>query len=65
MIDFQLTLAMQRSHRAIAELFEETNPHNTTLHTAGEAKLEPLRFKFFWKIPKIKKTKIQTRVPVR
>lgn len=65
MFDLQLTLALQQSRRIITQLFEEKNPHSKTLRTAGEPKLEPLRFKVFWQFPKIKRAKVQTRATIR
>jgi hypothetical protein len=63
MLDLQLTLALQQSRRIITELFEQENSHSKILRTAGEPKLEPLRFKVLWQFPKIKRVKPQTRVP--
>jgi hypothetical protein len=65
MLDLQMTLALQHSRRIITDLFQEENLHSKTLRTAGETKLEPLRFKTFWQFPKIKRAKVQTRATVR
>jgi hypothetical protein len=65
MLDLQMTLALQQSRRVITELFEPENPHSKTLRTAGEPKLEPLRFRFFWQFAKIKRAKGQTRATMR
>jgi hypothetical protein len=65
MLDLQMTLALQQSRRIITDLFEQESLHSKTLRTAGEPKLELLRFKSFWQFPKIKRTKIQTRATIR
>ncbi len=61
MLDLQLTLALQQSRRLITELFEESRPPVELPRTAGEPKIKLLRFEF-WKFPKFKPAKIQTRV---
>jgi hypothetical protein len=65
MLDLQMTIALQQSRRIITDLFEQENPHSSTLRTAGEPKFEPMRFKPFWQFPKLKRVKVQTRVPMR
>jgi hypothetical protein len=65
MLDLQQTLALQQSRRVITDLFTEENSHSKTLSTAGEPKLEPMRFKPFWQFPKIKRAKVQTRATIR
>jgi hypothetical protein len=65
MFDLQQTLALQQSRRVITELFEEPMSQLEVSKTAGEPKMKPLRFKLFWLFPKIKRAKVQTRVPMR
>jgi hypothetical protein len=61
-LDLQLTVALRQSRRIITELFEEPTPSLELSRTAGEPKMKPLRFKIFWKFPKFKRAKFQTRV---
>jgi hypothetical protein len=65
MLDLQQTLALQQSRRVIRELFEESVPQLEVSRTAGESKMKPSRFQFFWQLPKIKRAKVQTRATVR
>jgi hypothetical protein len=61
MFDLQTIFALQQSRRIITELFEESRPSLELTRTAGEPKMKPLRFGF-WKFPKFKRAKFQTRV---
>ena len=45
MFDFQLTIAMQQSRRAMREQLEYVSEYHAPIRTAGEPKLEMKKFK--------------------